>query len=219
MKNIFCILAVNSKDILIRNVESDLQRIKYKVNTKKGWVELRYKRKKVKKVTSKSTDLELFELDSCENFPSDSQPEEMIKLEETVDHDYATKSENIVPEFSCDKCNKKCVSKRGLTKHLKTKHGEETLELVVGSKVCALCNIFCKRNEIGEHMKKAHPESKIEFECDFCDARFSSKSKLERHRNIHKPKEEKFTCNLCGFETWSQDSLNRHMYRHYGSFN
>jgi hypothetical protein len=110
MKNIFCILAVNSKDILIRNVESDLQRIKYKVNTKKGWVELRYKRKKVKKVTSKSTDLELFELDSCENFPSDSQPEEMIKLEETVDHEYATKSENIVPEFSCDKCNKKmCV--------------------------------------------------------------------------------------------------------------
>jgi transcription elongation factor Elf1 len=111
------------------------------------------------------------------------------------------------------------VSKRGLTKHLKTKHGEETLELVVGSKVCALCNIFCKRNEIGEHMKKAHPESKIEFECDFCHARFSSKSKMERHRNIHKPKEEKFTCNLCGFETWSQDSLNRHMYRHYASFN
>ena len=109
------------------------------------------------------------------------------------------------------------MSKRGLTKHLKAKHGEETMEIVVGSKMCALCNITYKRNEFHVHMQIYHPESEFLFCCDFCDAKFAKKSKLERHVNIHKLKREKMACSLCSYEAWSQDNLKRHMHRHYNS--
>ena len=68
-------------------------------------------------------------------------------------------------------------------------------------------------------MKIHHHESELLFLCEFCDAKFPKKSKLERHmnNNIHKQKREKMVCSLCSYETWSQDNWKRHMHRHYNN--
>ena len=157
---------------------------------------------------------QLGELESDDNV--DSEP---LKIEEFKEHDYAQRNEEKLPDFSCDNCDVKCMSKGGLTKHLKAKHREETIEIVVGSKMCAFCNITYKRNEFQNHMKIHHHKSELLFLCEFCDAKFLKKCKLERHmnNNIHKQKREKMVCSLCSYETWSQDNLKRHMHRHYNN--
>ena len=49
------------------------------------------------------------------------------------------------------------------------------------------------------------------YECEFCDKRFSSESNVRRHiKNVHYKKELK--CPKCEFKTSRKDNLDRHMF-------
>ena len=49
------------------------------------------------------------------------------------------------------------------------------------------------------------------YECEFCDKRFSSESNVRRHiKNVHYKKDLK--CPKCEFKTSRKDNLDRHMF-------
>ena len=152
--------------------------------------------------------------------PDNDLMQRKVNLEGNRDHDYLGHSASPIPvikNFKCEECGKACKSKRGLTKHLLIKHGLQSAEIVVGSKLCQLCGGTFKRHEIAEHMKVVHPESKGE-RCKFCDVEFQSKSKLLRHMIKHNPKEDEFNCEHCDFSSGSEESFKGHMRRHNTSF-
>ena len=55
-------------------------------------------------------------------------------------------------------------------------------------------NVFLAKEELKTHTcTRTHPKP---FECDICRKGFSTKSNMQRHRNIH-TKEKVFQCNHC----------------------
>lgn len=91
------------------------------------------------------------------------------------------------PEFTCDLCNKKCISKELLKNH-KLTHVENRPHS------CDICGKCFKHNfEVTAH-KRCH--NKPTFKCDICSKMFIHKSHLTVHRKNHL-NEFEFFCKEC----------------------
>ena len=103
----------------------------------------------------------------------------------------------------------------GLVKHKKKMHQEVKVDMIVGTKVCLVCQVSLKRTELLKHMKDKHPDREIGFSCYICDKNFPCLAKLKRHIVIHEPRTENFNCDQCDFVTGPKENLERHRRRHY----
>ena len=68
---------------------------------------------------------------------------------------------------------------------------------------------------IQQHYNKVHAKpTELQFACDSCEIKFTSKNLLNYHRKIKHS--SKFPCNQCGKEFPSQAVLERHTQIHLG---
>ena len=106
-------------------------------------------------------------------------------------------------QFKCDNCNKVCATKSLLREHSKS-HFEAYIYQ------CELCSFKSPSPSGILHHKKYRHSDERPFNCQFCDAKFKSKSDLRKHIDIHSS-EHPYKCAMCDFECRCCHTLNRHM--------
>ena len=105
-------------------------------------------------------------------------------------------------QFKCENCDKVCATKSLLREHAKS-HFESYVYQ------CELCPFKSPSPSGIQHHKKYRHSDERPFNCQFCDAKFKSKSDLRKHIDIHSS-ETPFKCSLCSFECRCCHTLNRH---------
>ena len=119
-------------------------------------------------------------------------------------------------QFPCTQCTKIYKNKRGLSKHIKTKHDK------IGIK-CEKCQfVVLSEKRLKEHARKHErpivkkPEKiKKVIACDKCEEKFPSTMSLALHVGAaHFSAHEKYPCHLCDFETNSKGKLRNHIIDH-----
>lgn len=105
-------------------------------------------------------------------------------------------------QFKCENCDKVCATKSLLREHAKS-HFESYVYQ------CEICEFKSPSPSGIQHHKKYRHSEERPFKCQFCDARFKSKSDLRKHIDIHSS-ETPFKCALCSFECRCCHTLNRH---------
>ena len=201
MKVIFNVLGVNSQDILVNNVTIDFEKTKTKM--KRGFKKLKFssnrKPPKICEMYSTNDGTNVGANDETpSSFHTDNPGEISAGL---IDHDYLGRRTIAEPTFSCGICSKVFKSSVGLVKHKKKMHQEVKVDIIVGTKVCLVCQVSLKRTELLKHMKDKHPDREIGFSCYICDKNFPCLAKLKRHIVIHEPRTENFICDQCDFVT------------------
>ena len=146
MKTIFKVLCVNSKDILINNVNFELENSKKKkVKSKRGLKKIKFQLETIEPetqpnlVTQNDSPATLHDTEERMFNPNVVEREGF----EIQDHDYVVENKRGV---ACDKCQKVCKSKRGLAYHMKNKHKEDYDYGVEnnGGLACDKCQKVCK---------------------------------------------------------------------------
>lgn len=105
-------------------------------------------------------------------------------------------------QFKCENCEKVCATKSLLREHAKS-HFESYVYQ------CELCAFKSPSPSGIQHHKKYRHSDERPFNCQFCDAKFKSKSDLRKHIDTHSS-ETPFKCPLCSFECRCCHTLNRH---------
>ena len=111
-------------------------------------------------------------------------------------------------KYSCQSCEKKFLSQKGLNKHTRAKHDESN------PYKCEICfKGFADRYNLMVH-SRVHTKKKP-FVCPTCGRGFTTKGNLKTHQATHS-KERNHKCTVCNggrfFKT--KDALGKHMKRH-----
>lgn len=115
--------------------------------------------------------------------------------------------EKISDVFSrtCVLCKRVFKNERVLGHHMRYSHTE------IGPLPCEFCG-KCFKNMVSlrNHLKRLHGPEKEQFECDYCEKRFSRKSSLMEHHNTH-TKRRPYKCLWCvkTFRNTSHFSVHR----------
>lgn len=105
-------------------------------------------------------------------------------------------------EFKCDNCEIICATKSLLREHTKSHFESYAYQ-------CDLCSFKAPSPSGILHHKKYRHSDERPFNCQFCEAKFKSKSDLRKHIDTHSS-EFPFKCGLCSFECRCQHTLSRH---------
>ena len=111
-------------------------------------------------------------------------------------------------EFCCTECNRLFQDQNQLSKHMKIKHENYSVD-VKKKFACKLCSY--SSNDVGNFRRHQLKHSGVKaHKCDQCQKCFSHKHGLQQHiRTIHG--NQKFTCEFCE-ETFNQKgNLTRHV--------
>lgn len=108
---------------------------------------------------------------------------------------------------SCSVCKKQYKSLRSLRLHERMVHSGKNKE-----HLCHLCPAKFKwANTLKQHIQEIH-DGLENFQCSFCEKRFSRKGQLNRHIRIHgMDSSKRVLCNLCGKGFWYDTNLQRHL--------
>ena len=136
-------------------------------------------------------------------------------------------AEHQCKNYSCHVCGKITYNPSSFKLHMKMVHGEC---------VCELCGKeLSSEYDMKEHLATVHFQPMETFDCDVCDSRFYSATKLRLHKRYHVEKtdcticnkkvrnlevhtalvhksddERKFQCKICGKGFMSQCAINKH---------
>ncbi len=113
-------------------------------------------------------------------------------------------------------CSYNTNKQKLLSLHFKRAHSQQSTSTETYS--CVVCgNQYETKCGLKNHMGVSHPTTNgcdikfLNFICDIsgCDAKFSFKSDLERHKLKHKDS-KLFSCDVCDFSTKRKSDLTRH---------
>ncbi|XP_061182770.1 zinc finger protein 1-like isoform X3 [Saccostrea echinata] len=78
---------------------------------------------------------------------------------------------------------------------------------------CMYCSqSFSRIPVLRDHMKSAHPEKPVRFQCPKCEESFNQKSHLDKHLALHSPTSQ--SCKVCNKTFANVYRLQRHMISH-----
>ena len=123
-----------------------------------------------------------------------------------VHKDKRSQHPEIIPQYSCTKCEEKFTGLHFLKHHMKKDH--------TPSGKCEICSKECTNQlALENHFRIVHTADQISSVCEFCSQEYSSKLKLADHiKRMHSgPKEFKFPCTLCAFGYQTEERLQSHM--------
>uniref|UniRef100_A0A1Q3F0N3 Uncharacterized protein n=1 Tax=Culex tarsalis TaxID=7177 RepID=A0A1Q3F0N3_CULTA len=110
----------------------------------------------------------------------------------------------------CPKCPYKLFGINRMYSHVKHCHRDEGKEYI-----CELCGSkLPNKNAFGAHMLRHKYIEEGRFTCEICGAKFGNNPRLERHRLGHKDKE--FECQYCNKQFHSKTLLLTHEREHAG---
>ena len=126
----------------------------------------------------------------------------------------------------CPYCEKKIKGKYAFPGHLAVLHREEMIKNhpeIELTKPCPDCELmFLGVADLDKHTRNVHSKSIIEWSCQFCDAKFSTKGLLRIHRKEKHPEEclaagiksifDTKQCPYCETKCNSSGSLNGHIF-------
>ena len=122
--------------------------------------------------------------------------------------------------FPCEHCEWRFTTKGNLKKHVQRKH---LAPRVKRTYVCARCGKDCKRKDrLAAHVQSAHAEKPRPFACEWCDARFTHKTHLARHkcplrlrtarpRPLTSKRPRPFACTVCSVRFTTRAIMQRHV--------
>ncbi|XP_053710354.1 gastrula zinc finger protein XlCGF17.1-like [Synchiropus splendidus] len=108
----------------------------------------------------------------------------------------------------CSRCGKKCSSRGGLTKHIKSCGGTVS---------CWVCGKYFKTSRKMNCHLKIHPKihSEKPFVCSLCGRRFERRHCLKQHVRIHTG-EKPYSCTVCDKRFRTASQLTLHIRTHTG---
>ena len=110
--------------------------------------------------------------------------------------------------LKCKECTKTFSRQSGLLIHHKRKHLKE-------SYICKECNLkFCDSFSLSDHVKGIHEKSQS-FNCDKCEMIFPIRKAFYKHKYTEHPN-NKWTCEFCNAEFKSKFRLEQHQLNHHG---
>ena len=133
------------------------------------------------------------------NFPQNNSTTTPIKI----------KTENILQEFKCARCDVECPNAESLEKHQKNQW--------INLKYCKISSCHfksCSVRGLERHRQKEHPDDdlnfppKFNFKCERCDVGFLRATNWKNHMQLYKLKELKI-CPACPFKSCSIGSIYR----------
>ncbi|KAL1448817.1 hypothetical protein WDU94_000075 [Cyamophila willieti] len=128
----------------------------------------------------------------------------VLNKKQTSKHNSSNNGDK-VKYFECNKCNKKCLSKKDMIKHWRN-HDMEIYK-------CTQCDrAFVTKNSLSYHLKS---HAGIKYECDICKRQFNDKSNMKKHRNIHL-NIQPYKCTKCPKAFTDRTCFKTHMERHAG---
>ena len=107
-------------------------------------------------------------------------------------------------EFKCEKCEYSCDSESKLDCHIKRKHN---VHLPYSCDICS--KKFKYKVNLNHHTKRQH--GSLEFTCEFCDLKTKFKHALQEHINSQHTQQIKFECTLCDHYSYSKTHLLSHI--------
>ena len=118
--------------------------------------------------------------------------------------------------YSCVVCGNQYQTKSGLKNHMGVNHpttnGCETKFLNFFCDISGCDAKFSFKSDLERHKLK-HQDSKV-FSCDVCDFSTKRKSDLTRHKKLkHDENQQIFKCNICSYETKNSSHMRRHKER------
>ena len=115
-------------------------------------------------------------------------------------------SDDDMYKFRCDKCHRKFKTEKYWEEHLKFKCN-------VRPTTCEICGQEMKFRDLNLHMRFKHGQRR-QFPCKVCGEKFSTKSKMKKHREMHGDKP--YACETCGKAFLTRLQLEWHMNVHTG---
>ncbi|XP_075155324.1 uncharacterized protein LOC142228712 isoform X2 [Haematobia irritans] len=106
--------------------------------------------------------------------------------------------------YLCKICNRKYMSVRSLSSHVRKLHPESTF-------ACTQCDRnFALKEQLSRHM---HFHRNVELSCDICNKKFTSELAAKEHKYIHTD-ESPYLCPTCGKGFKYSSSLRKHVDTH-----
>lgn len=107
------------------------------------------------------------------------------------------------PIYQCVQCDQTFISKWNLTSHMNRMHGEGDEEVQ-----CEMCDMRMPRRLLANHIKVKH--DLVRYQCDICEALFTTASSMESHRRLHLEETPRVPCPECGKTFSSLSNMNMH---------
>ena len=115
--------------------------------------------------------------------------------------------------FVCPHCARSFMYGKSLRNHIAVAHeGQRGRYKSEQKKPCPHCGKLLRNQQLVEHIAAKH-EMVTPYECDECDRKYGTESKLKTHKfNVH----QKVKCEVCGHNVCNTFWLRRHMYSAHG---
>ena len=123
-------------------------------------------------------------------------------------HFERTDRKNMYPRLNCNKCSYVCTSMQKMKNHIKSEHlkSKEKINKVP----CQVCGKIMRndKNGIEEHMRRAHGDKSIQFNCQQCSYSTTYEKNLKTH--INRSHDKSFLCDKCPYKTGDKALLRSH---------
>ena len=118
-------------------------------------------------------------------------------------------------EVSCEFCGKSFKHKDSLTTHLKQNcPNNGTVKPIKKKLSCHLCNNeYVDKKGLKSHIEIVHEGKINQFECEYCNHKFSRKTSLHAHMKLHTGEYNIFKCDKCSFSSKDKRLLKNHKFK------